>query len=99
MAQYGEKRRITVALQQSPTELVKAFIATDDSRFQEHHGVEHADSCRAASVAMLSGHYTQGASPLTQQFARNFFLSPETTLMRKIKEATLAPPIKRWRNK
>ncbi|VTR61919.1 Penicillin-binding protein 1A [Serratia fonticola] len=47
-------------------------------------------SFRAASVALVSGHASQGASTITQQLARNFFLSPERTLMRKIKEAFLA---------
>ncbi|VDR24171.1 Penicillin-binding protein 1A [Raoultella terrigena] len=90
IAQYGEKRRIPVTLQQMPPELLKAFIATEDSRFYEHHGVDPVGIFRAASVAMFSGHASQGASTITQQLARNFFLSPEKTLMRKIKEAFLA---------
>ncbi|MDU4941773.1 MAG: peptidoglycan glycosyltransferase/peptidoglycan DD-transpeptidase MrcA [Mixta calida] len=90
IAQYGEKRRIPLTLAQMPPELVKAFIATEDSRFYEHHGVDPIGIFRAASVALLSGHASQGASTITQQLARNFFLSPERTLMRKIKEAFLA---------
>ena len=90
IAQYGEKRRIPVTLSQMPPELVKAFIATEDSRFYEHHGVDPVGIFRAASVALFSGHASQGASTITQQLARNFFLSPEKTLMRKIKEVFLA---------
>lgn len=90
IAQYGEKRRIPLTLAQMPPELVKAFIATEDSRFYEHHGVDPIGIFRAASVALVSGHASQGASTITQQLARNFFLSPERTLMRKIKEAFLA---------
>ncbi|MGD8107456.1 peptidoglycan glycosyltransferase/peptidoglycan DD-transpeptidase MrcA [Pantoea sp. FN0302] len=90
IAQYGEKRRIPLTLSQMPPELVKAFIATEDSRFYEHHGVDPIGIFRAASVALISGHASQGASTITQQLARNFFLSPERTLMRKIKEAFLA---------
>lgn len=90
IAQYGEKRRIPLTLGQMPPELVKAFIATEDSRFYEHHGVDPIGIFRAASVALISGHASQGASTITQQLARNFFLSPERTLMRKIKEAFLA---------
>ena len=90
IAQYGEKRRIPLTLQQMPPELIKAFIATEDSRFYEHHGVDPMGIFRAASVALISGHASQGASTITQQLARNFFLSPERTLMRKIKEAFLA---------
>jgi len=90
IAQYGEKRRIPVTLSQMPPEMVKAFIATEDSRFYEHHGVDPMGIFRAASVALFSGHASQGASTITQQLARNFFLSPERTLMRKIKEVFLA---------
>jgi len=90
IAQYGEKRRIPVTLQQIPPVMVKAFIATEDSRFYEHHGVDPVGIFRAASVALFSGHASQGASTITQQLARNFFLSPERTLTRKIKEVFLA---------
>ncbi|MBJ3815008.1 peptidoglycan glycosyltransferase/peptidoglycan DD-transpeptidase MrcA [Shimwellia pseudoproteus] len=90
IAQYGEKRRIPLSLQQIPPDLVHAFIATEDSRFYEHHGVDPIGIFRAASIALFSGHASQGASTITQQLARNFFLSPEKTLMRKIKEAFLA---------
>lgn len=90
IAQYGEKRRIPVTLDQIPPEMVKAFIATEDNRFYEHHGVDPVGIFRAASVALFSGHASQGASTITQQLARNFFLSPERTLMRKIKEVFLA---------
>ncbi|WP_411706423.1 peptidoglycan glycosyltransferase/peptidoglycan DD-transpeptidase MrcA [Edaphovirga cremea] len=90
IAQYGEKRRIPLTLSQIPAEMVHAFIATEDSRFYEHHGVDPIGIFRAASVALVSGHASQGASTITQQLARNFFLSPERTLMRKIKEAFLA---------
>ncbi|OWF81915.1 carboxypeptidase/penicillin-binding protein 1A [Yersinia frederiksenii] len=90
IAQYGEKRRIPLTLKQIPPEMVHAFIATEDSRFYEHHGVDPVGILRAASIAMVSGRASQGASTITQQLARNFFLSPERTLMRKIKEAFLA---------
>ncbi|MGK9174251.1 peptidoglycan glycosyltransferase/peptidoglycan DD-transpeptidase MrcA [Yokenella regensburgei] len=90
IAQYGEKRRIPLTLGQIPPEMVKAFIATEDSRFYEHHGVDPVGIFRAASVALFSGHASQGASTITQQLARNFFLSPERTLLRKIKEVFLA---------
>lgn len=90
IAQYGEKRRIPLSLQQIPPEMVKAFIATEDSRFWQHHGIDPVGIFRAASVALFSGRASQGASTITQQLARNFFLSPERTLTRKIKEVFLA---------
>jgi len=99
IAQFGEKRRIPLELQQIPPVMVKAFIATEDSRFYEHHGVDPVGIFRAASIALLSGHASQGASTITQQLARNFFLSPEKTLMRKIKEAFLAIRIEQMMSK
>ncbi len=99
IAQYGEKRRIPLTLNQIPPEMVKAFIATEDSRFYEHHGVDPVGIFRAASVALFSGHASQGASTITQQLARNFFLSPERTMMRKIKEAFLAVRIEQLLSK
>ena len=99
IAQYGEKRRVPLTIGQMPPEMVKAFIATEDSRFYEHHGVDPIGIFRAASIALMSGHASQGASTITQQLARNFFLSPERTLMRKIKEAFLAIRIEQLLNK
>lgn len=99
IAQYGEKRRIPLTLAQIPPVMRNAFIATEDSRFYEHHGVDPVGIFRAVSVAMLSGHASQGASTITQQLARNFFLSPERTLMRKVKEAFLAVRIEQLLNK
>ncbi|GAB1440250.1 peptidoglycan glycosyltransferase/peptidoglycan DD-transpeptidase MrcA [Providencia sp.] len=90
IAQYGEKRRIPLPLSEIPPLMVKAFIATEDSRFYEHHGIDPIGIFRAVSVMASSGHASQGASTITQQLARNFYLSPEKTLMRKVKEAFLA---------
>src|SRR5699024_3200250 len=99
IAQYGEKRRIPLRLNQIPSKMVNAFIATEDSRFYEHHGVDPVGIFRAASVALLSGHASQGASTITQQLARNFFLTPQRTLIRKIKEVFLAIRIEQLLNK
>lgn len=99
IAQYGEKRRIPLTLDQIPPVMVKAFIATEDSRFYEHHGVDPVGIFRAASVALFSGHASQGASTITQQLARNFFLSPEKTLIRKLKEVFLAIRIEQMMTK
>lgn len=90
IAQFGEKRRIPLTLEQIPAVMRHALIATEDSRFYDHHGIDPIGIFRAASVALASGHASQGASTITQQLARNFFLSPERTLLRKIKEVFLA---------
>lgn len=97
--QFGEKRRIPLKLSEIPPQMVRAFIATEDSRFYEHHGVDPVGIFRAVSVAMFSGHASQGASTITQQLARNFYLSPERTLLRKIKEVFLAIRIEQLLNK
>lgn len=99
ISQFGEKRRIPLPLKDVPPIMVKAFIATEDTRFFEHHGVDPVGIFRAASVALFTGHASQGASTITQQLARNFFLSPERTMIRKIKEAFLAIRIEQTLNK
>lgn len=90
MAQFGEKRRIPVQYQDIPQDLIHALIATEDSRFYEHPGVDPIGIVRAAFVVLISGHAKQGASTITQQLARNFFLSNEKKIMRKIKEIFIA---------
>ena len=90
ISQFGEKRRIPLTLKQMPPLLVDGFIATEDSRFYEHHGVDPIGIARAAFVMLTSGHARQGASTITQQLARNFFLSNKKTFSRKIREAFIA---------
>ncbi|MGL4980006.1 MAG: peptidoglycan glycosyltransferase/peptidoglycan DD-transpeptidase MrcA [Plesiomonas sp.] len=90
ISQFGEKRRIPLTLEQIPPQLVNAFIATEDSRFYQHDGIDPIGILRAALVSLTAGHAKQGASTITQQLARNFFLSPEKTIMRKVKEVFLA---------
>lgn len=90
MSQFGEKRRIPLTFKEIPPALIHALIATEDSRFYSHHGIDPIGITRAAIVVALSGTAKQGASTLTQQLARNFFLSNEKKIMRKIKEIFIA---------
>ncbi len=90
IAQFGEKRRIPVTYDEIPQDLIHALIATEDSRFYEHPGIDPIGITRAAVVVALSGSAKQGASTITQQLARNFFLSNEKKVMRKIKEIFIA---------
>ena len=90
IAQYGEIRRIPLRLDEIPQPMIDAVLATEDARFYEHPGIDPIGIIRAASVWAVSGHARQGASTITQQVARNFFLSNEKTLIRKIKEVFLA---------
>ncbi|MBE3654185.1 penicillin-binding protein 1A [Vibrio navarrensis] len=90
IAQFGEKRRIPVIYEQIPRQLINALIATEDSRFYDHYGIDPIGITRAALVVAMSGSAKQGASTITQQLARNFFLSNEKKLMRKVKEIFIA---------
>ncbi|MDL5026757.1 PBP1A family penicillin-binding protein [Vibrio sp. TMPB1044] len=90
ISQFGEKRRNPVTYDEIPRHLVEALIATEDSRFYEHPGIDPIGITRAAIVVAMSGSAKQGASTITQQLARNFFLSNEKTYMRKIKEIFIA---------
>jgi len=86
IAQIGEQRRIPVTYDQIP-ELVKhAFIAAEDERFFEHHGIDYVGVVRAVLVDFISGDKTQGASTITMQAARNMFLNLDKTYRRKLQE-------------
>ncbi|TKF81309.1 PBP1A family penicillin-binding protein [Vibrio sp. F13] len=90
ISQFGEKRRNPVTYDEIPRHLIEALIATEDSRFYEHPGIDPIGITRAALVVAMSGSAKQGASTITQQLARNFFLSNEKKIMRKIKEIFIA---------
>src|SRR5712671_162791 len=86
IAQIGEQRRIPATYEQIP-ELVKhAFLAAEDDRFFEHHGIDYIGVVRAVLVDTLSGHKTQGASTITMQTARNVFLTLDKSIRRKLQE-------------
>jgi penicillin-binding protein 1A len=86
IAQIGEQRRIPVSYEQIPELVKQAFVAAEDERFFEHHGIDYFGVIRAAVVDLISGHKTQGASTITMQAARNMFLSLDKTLRRKLQE-------------
>ncbi len=90
IAQFGNKRRAPLRLDQMPDELLQAIIATEDSRFYSHPGIDPIGIARAIVVALKEGSPKEGASTITQQVARNFFLSRDRKLIRKIKEMFLA---------
>ena len=90
IGEVGEQRRIPVKLENVPQRLLDAFLATEDSRFYDHHGLDPVGIARALWVAVSNGGASQGASTITQQLARNFFLTPEKTIIRKAREAVLA---------
>lgn len=90
MAEYGEKRRIPTRIEDVPEPMIQAFLAAEDDRFYEHPGVDYQGVIRAGLNLILTGKKTQGASTITMQVAKNFFLSPEKTYRRKLREMFLA---------
>jgi penicillin-binding protein 1A len=89
IGEFGEERRNVVHFKDIPDVMKKAILTAEDDRFYEHGGVDYFGIVRAALHNMAGGS-KQGASTITQQVARNFFLSSEQTLKRKIYEALLA---------
>lgn len=89
IGEFGEERRNVVRFDQIPDIMKKAVLAIEDDRFYEHGGVDYLGITRAA-LHNLTGGAKQGASTITQQVARNFFLSSEQTFKRKIYEILLA---------
>ena len=93
MAQYGEAKRYPVAIADVPEAMKQAFLAAEDDRFFDHPGVDYQGLLRAVYAFASTGEKRQGGSTITMQVARNFFLSSEKTLARKIKEILLAVKI------
>jgi penicillin-binding protein 1A len=89
IAEFGEERRNVVRFADIPELMKKAVLAIEDDRFYEHGGVDYLGILRA-SLHNMAGGPKQGASTITQQVARNFFLSSEQTFKRKIYEVLLA---------
>lgn len=90
IAEYGAKRRIPVQINHVPKQLIQAILATEDARYYSHPGVDVVGIVRAMIAVVSSGKKVQGASTITMQVARNFFLSREKTYSRKLKEILLA---------
>lgn len=89
LGEYGEERRTFVPLSQIPKVMQHAVLASEDARFYEHNGVDLKGVARAA-LAQFNRSRSQGASTITMQVARNFYLSTEKTYTRKIYEMLLA---------
>ena len=86
--QHNEDRML-IKLAKVPKPLIEALIATEDRNFYHHHGVSVRGTARAL-VSNITGGKRQGGSTLTQQLVKNFYLSPERTLKRKVNEALMA---------
>ena len=87
---HSTENRLPVPLKDVPKDLQNAFVATEDSRFYSHHGIDPIGILRAIWVNVVHSGVAEGGSTITQQLARNAFLSQDRTLKRKISEALLA---------
>ena len=90
IGEFGEERRAVVKIGEVPKPMINAILAAEDERFYQHSGVDYVGVARAALSNFASGGARQGASTITMQVARNFFLSKEKTLTRKFNEVLLA---------
>jgi len=90
LATYGDLFGEPIHIRDVPKYLPQAVIATEDRRFYSHFGVDPIGLARAAFINLRAGHVVQGGSTLTQQLAKNLFLTPDRTFKRKIQEMLLA---------
>lgn len=89
LGEFGEERRAIVNIADVPEVMKKAILAAEDERFYSHGGVDYVSILRAALANVASGSQ-QGAGTITMQVARNFFLTREKTITRKLREVLLA---------
>lgn len=100
IASIGEARRSPATYAEMPEQLLQAFIAVEDARFYKHPGVDYQGIMRAGwEILRSGGEFGSGGSTITMQLARNFFLTPERRIERKIKEILLAIRIEQALNK
>jgi len=90
LASYGDLYGRRLDAQELPAHLIQAVVAIEDRRFFDHPGVDGWGLLRALAVNLRQGRIAQGGSTLTQQLAKNLFLTPERSIQRKVKEALLA---------
>lgn len=99
IAEFGNQRRNPITYEEIPQHFIQAIISTEDKHFFEHHGVDIMGLGRAVLSLIKTGKKSQGGSTITMQLARNYFLTPERTYIRKIKEILLAIKLERMLSK
>jgi len=102
LAEYAKERRLYLPIQAVPKMVINAFISAEDKNFYEHGGLDFQGIARAGVLYLQnlgSSRRPQGASTITQQVAKNFLLTNEVSMTRKIKEALLAMKIERTYSK
>ena len=99
MAEYGSERRIPVRVEDAPPLLIAAVLAAEDDRYYQHSGIDYQGIVRAIFANLRTGSIAQGASTITMQVARNYYLSRERTYVRKAKEALLSIQLESYLSK
>ncbi len=99
LGEYGDQRRIPITIEDTPSTLIAAVLAAEDDRYFQHAGVDYRGVLRAMYANFVSGGISQGASTITMQVARNFYLSRERTYLRKAREALLALRLEQYLTK
>ncbi len=99
IGRFGVEKRKIVPIEEIPDLLKKAFIASEDSRFYEHQGLDFIGIARAMVKNVEAGKIVQGGSTITQQVTKSLLLTPERKFKRKIKEAILAYRIEKYLSK
>ncbi|HJM83074.1 MAG TPA: PBP1A family penicillin-binding protein [Nitrospinota bacterium] len=95
IAELYREKRVWIQYNSLPTNLINAIVATEDAKFFEHKGVRPTSILRAFITDVRKGRIAQGGSTITQQLAKQLFLTPRKTIVRKVKEALLAVEIER----
>ena len=99
IGEFFVQRRIYVPIDKIPEKLKLAFLAAEDARFYKHKGIDITGIIRALIADIKARKFVQGGSTITQQVAKNMFLTPEKTISRKIKEMILAMKLERTLSK
>ena len=99
MGEFGDQRRVPIEIKDTPPTLIAAVLAAEDDRYYQHVGIDYRGVLRAMYANIVSGSRSQGASTITMQVARNFYLTKERTYLRKAREALLALRLEQYLTK
>ena len=99
MGEFGDQRRVPIEINKTPPTLIAAVLAAEDDRYYQHVGIDYRGVLRAMYTNVVSGSRSQGASTITMQVARNFYLTKERTYLRKAREALLALRLEQYLTK
>ncbi len=99
IGEFGDQRRVPIEIKDTPPTLIAAVLAAEDDRYYQHVGIDYRGVLRAMYTNVVSGSRSQGASTITMQVARNFYLTKERTYLRKAREALLALRLEQYLTK